>query len=109
MKIGRKGKRKESRKEEGTLPVTLLQEHPGQRATCLPFSHPFTFSHPAMPVSQWFHQKLPAKNLPANAGDKQHGFYPWLRNIPLRKAWQPTPVSVPGESHGQGSLAGYSP
>ena len=28
---------------------------------------------------------------------------------PWRRAWQPTPVSLPGESHGQRSLAGYSP
>ena len=28
---------------------------------------------------------------------------------PWRKAWQPTPVFLPGESHGQRSLAGYSP
>ena len=27
---------------------------------------------------------------------------------PWRKAWQPTPVFLPGESHGQRSLAGYS-
>ena len=27
----------------------------------------------------------------------------------LRRAWQPTPVFLPGESHGQRSLAGYSP
>ena len=26
-----------------------------------------------------------------------------------RRAWQPTPVFLPGESHGQRSLAGYSP
>ena len=29
--------------------------------------------------------------------------------IPWRRAWQPTPVFFPGESHGQRSLAGYSP
>ena len=29
--------------------------------------------------------------------------------IPWRRKWQPTPVFVPGESHGQRSLAGYSP
>ena len=29
--------------------------------------------------------------------------------IPWRRAWQPTPVFLPGESHGQRSLAGYSP
>ena len=28
---------------------------------------------------------------------------------PWRRAWQPTPVFLPGESHGQRSLAGYSP
>ena len=27
---------------------------------------------------------------------------------PWRRAWQPTPVFLPGESHGQGSLVGYS-
>ena len=29
--------------------------------------------------------------------------------IPWRRAWQPTPVFLPGKSHGQRSLAGYSP
>jgi len=43
------------------------------------------------------------KNPPANAGD------PWFRQIPWRKAWQPTPLYLPGESHGQMSLMGYSP
>ena len=33
----------------------------------------------------------------------------WVRKIPWRRAWQPTPVSLPGETHGQRSLAGYSP
>ena len=40
---------------------------------------------------------------------KRHGFDPWVRKIPRRSAWQPTPVFLPGESHGQRSLAGYSP
>ena len=31
------------------------------------------------------------------------------RKIPWRKPWQPTPIVSPGESHGQRSLAGYSP
>ena len=33
-------------------------------------------------------------------------FDPWVRKIPWRRSWQPTPVFVPGESHGQRSLAG---
>ena len=36
-------------------------------------------------------------------------FDPWVRKIPWRRKWQPTPVFLPGESHGQGSLVGYSP
>ena len=35
-------------------------------------------------------------------------FSPWVGKIPCRKEWQPTPVFLPGESHGQRSLAGYS-
>ena len=35
-------------------------------------------------------------------------FPPWIRQIPWRWAWQPTPVFLPGESHRQRSLAGYS-
>ena len=37
------------------------------------------------------------------------GFDPWFRKIPWRRAWQPTPVFLPGESHGQRSLVGYNP
>ena len=33
----------------------------------------------------------------------------WVRKIPWRREWQPTPVFLPGESHGQRSLVGYSP
>ena len=36
-------------------------------------------------------------------------FNPWVRKIPWRRAWQLTPVFLPGESCGQRSLAGYSP
>ena len=49
------------------------------------------------------------KNLPANARDVRRGFDPWVQKIPWRKAQQPTAVFLPGESHGQRSLAGYSP
>ena len=45
----------------------------------------------------------------ANAGDKRLGFHPWAGKIPWRRAWQPTPVFLPGESHGQRNLEGYSP
>ena len=37
------------------------------------------------------------------------GFDPWVGKIPWRRTWQPTPVFLPGESHGRRSLVGYSP
>ena len=45
------------------------------------------------------------KNPAAKAGDSD----PWVRMISWRKKWQATPVLLPGESHGQRSLVGYSP
>ena len=50
------------------------------------------------------------KNPPANVRDfrdtRELGL---IRKIPWRRAGQPTPVFLPGESHGRRSLAGYSP
>ena len=40
---------------------------------------------------------------------ERHGFDPWVRKISWRGAWQSTPAFLPGESHGQRSLVGYSP
>ena len=40
---------------------------------------------------------------------KRPSLSPWVGKIPWRKKWQPTSVFLPGESHGQRSLAGYSP
>ena len=37
------------------------------------------------------------------------GFDPWVGKTPWSRKWQPTPGFLPGKSHGQGSLAGYSP
>ena len=37
------------------------------------------------------------------------GFDLWVGKIPWRRKWQPTPVFLPGEFHGQRSLVGYSP
>ena len=46
------------------------------------------------------------KHLPAMQGPR---FDPWVGKISWRRKWQPTPVFLPGESHGQRSLVGYSP
>ena len=36
------------------------------------------------------------------------GFDPWVRKIPWRRKWQPTPIFFSGKSHGQKNLVGYS-
>ena len=56
--------------------------------------------------SVWLPGWLSVKNLPANAGDTGD---PWVRKIPWGREWQPTPIFLPGKSHGQRSLVGYSP
>ena len=45
-------------------------------------------------------------NLPAMLETQ---FDPWVGKIPSRRQWQPTPVVLPGEFHGQSSLVSYSP
>ena len=56
---------------------------------------------------------LVVKNLPANSGDiRDVGSIPGeveVGRIPWRRAWQPTPVVLPGESHGQMRLVAWSP
>ena len=50
------------------------------------------------------------KKPPANTGDMRLGFDPRLgRSRGVSREWQPAPVFLPGESHGQKSLVGYSP
>ena len=34
---------------------------------------------------------------------------PWVRKIPRRRKWQPTPILLPGEFHGERNLIGYGP
>ena len=48
------------------------------------------------------------KRPPDNAGDVR-GFDPCVRKMPWRREWLSTPVFLPGQSHRQRRLAGYSP
>ena len=65
----------------------------------------------------WYHHiqsrasqvALVEKNPPSVQEMQETWFDPWVGGCPWRRAWQPTPVFLPGESHGQKSLVGYSP
>ena len=71
-------------------------------------------SPPHKPTSQktWVHHGLlgfPGGSAVKNPPVRRCSFNPWVRKIHWRRKWQPTPVFLPGRSHGQRSPAGYSP
>ena len=51
-------------------------------------------------VSGGFPDSSGSKESAYNAG--KPGFNPWVRKIPWRREWQPTPIFLPGEFHGRG-------
>ena len=57
-------------------------------------------------ISSWLPRWLSGRRICLQC--RRCGFDPWVRKIPLRRAWQPTPVFLPGESHGERSLVGYT-
>ena len=95
------GEREEERKKEGFWRLVLKELWPERKKALF-----------------WHHLKM-AMGFPGGASGKEPacrcrrqkrcGFDPWVKKIPWRRAWQPTPVFLPGKSHGQRSLAGDSP
>ena len=52
---------------------------------------------------------LSGKETSCQCRRQRHGYNPWVRKIPWRREWLPTPVFLPGKSHGQRNLMGNSP
>ena len=52
---------------------------------------------------------LVAQSVKSPSATWRPGFDLWVGKFPWRREWQPTPVCLPGESHGQRNLMGYSP
>ena len=59
----------------------------------------YTFNH--MSTKTW---RFPG----CTVSHRRCRIYPWVRKIPWRRKWQPTPVFLPGKSHGQRGMRGYS-
>ena len=57
----------------------------------------------------WQNHSLVAQMVKNLHAVQDTGFDPWVRKIPWRREWQPTPLFLPGEFHGQRSPEGYSP
>ena len=91
-------------------PTILL--HPTDLSLCLPqphkvnctchCSHILLFSILFSGLSLWFSGKE------STCQCRRYGFDSCIGKISWRRKWQPTPVVLPGKSHGQRSLAGYS-
>ena len=67
-----------------------------------PLQWPQTEAEPCEGLLRWLSGKESARQCRAC------GFDLWVGKIPWRRRWQPTPVFLPGKSHRQRSLAGYS-
>ena len=93
--------------------VSRLPIHPAHLGTChepVPYILVLNLSIYVIYITWASQVALVIKNPPAKAGDiKRHRSDPWFGKILWRRARQPTPVFLPGESHGQRSLVGYSP
>ena len=63
---------------------------------------------PLFSIAARYEVALEVKNPPAKAGDMRRGFDRWVRAIVWRRKWQATPVFLPGKSHEERSLLGYS-
>ena len=68
--------------------------------------HKIQIGHPLNELPWWFGSVESACNA-GDAGD--HGFNFRIRKKTWKRAWQASPVFLPGESHGQRTLVGYNP
>ena len=76
--------------------ISGLERFPGER-----IGYPLQYSCLENPQGQ--------RRLAGRLWGGRPGFDPWVGKTPWRRVRQPTPVFLPGESHGQRSLVGYSP
>ena len=77
------------------------QSVPLGQVSLFSFSNCFPLNPPIKPrKAQWVKNSLQCR---------RRRFDPWVGNIPWRRKWQPTPVFLPREAHGQRILEGYRP
>ena len=82
----------------GPGPLALLHDCRPSGLFCSPR---ITLFYTFFGLSWWFRWKRICLHF------RRPEFDPWVRKIPWRREWQPTPVFLPGELHGQRSLVGY--
>ena len=98
-----------------------IQETSSVAKSCLTLCDPLDCSTPGLPVFHYLPEFAQIQEISTKFGfpwwlnDKEFTcqcgrprFDTWVGKIPWRRKWQHTPVFLPGKSHGQRSLAGYS-
>ena len=68
----------------------------------------YHLSHQGSPINEYIRISPMAQWVKNHLQCRRHRFDLWLRKFSWKRKWQPTPVFLSGESHGQRSLAGYS-
>jgi len=92
--------------EPGRLQSMGCKELDMTKLLTLFYTHTHTYIHKhthKYVLSWWLNGKEPVCQC------RRCRFDPWIRNIPWRRKWQPTPVFLPGKPHEQRSLVGFSP
>ena len=89
------------------VPTTQPGPHPRQPGGSSSYSSTPSLIYIILYIPLGFPSGSDGKESACNVRDP--GSIPWVGKIPWSRAWQPTPVFLPGEFHGQRSLAGYSP
>ena len=84
-----------------TEPARGQQHSTPQTKTVSPVMFVFPVIKTGLP--RWLSGKEPTYQ------HRRHIFNPWVRKIPWRRKRQPTPVFLPGKSHGREAWQGYSP
>ena len=72
------------------------------KATYSPWGRKESDTTEQLTLSLWASLVAQMVKFACNVGDL--GSSPWVRKIPWRREWQPTPIFLPGEFHGQSSL-----
>ena len=107
-------------KGRNTVLNSLLNKPPWSFLSKEPKSSKVLQNFPVGHVGTWFIQQtfaghrslnglLRIYKMDSNIPSRRPGFDSWVGKISCRRAWQPTPIFLPGESHGRRSLEGYSP
>ena len=88
------------------LPCMKVKSESEVTQSCPTLSYPMDCSLPGSSIHGIFQARVLECVAKAFSRHRRCRFNPWVGNIPCKRKWQRTPVSLPGKSHGQRCLGG---